>query len=98
MPWIEPDDYYTCICDACGTREQFYRSDRHYNSPGEHGIFGVDDEDLVDDFIPHSRDEPTFKGSPLDRDWSHVKGQGYVVFCSKCSGDLVKRELVGANL
>ena len=94
MPWIEPDDYYTCVCDACGTKEEFYREESHYNSPREHGIWGADDEDLVDDWIPAIQDEPGFKGSAFDRDWSHVKGQGYVVFCSKCCDDLRKRKLL----
>lgn len=94
MPWIEPSNEYICVCDACGKREEYYRSDRHYNSPDEHGIFGVDDEELVDDHIPFVRDEPGFEGSPLDRDWSKVKGQGYVVFCWDCSEDLRKRKLI----
>lgn len=94
MPWIEPSDYYTCVCDACGTNEEFYRDDSHYNTPNEHGIWGVDDEDFVDDWLPELRKEPGFKGSPLDRDWSSVKGQGYVVFCWSCCEDLRKRKLL----
>ena len=83
MPWIEPSEEFVCLCDACGRQEGFGRSERHYNSPDEHGIWGADDDDFVNDWLPEVPKDK-LKGTILDRDWSHVKGQGYVVFCSLC--------------
>ena len=84
----------TLTCDACSNRLEFYRDPRQYSTASEHGIWEIDEEDLIDEFIPSIEGNSNFKGSPLDRDWSHVQGQGSVVICPRCTDELLERELL----